>query len=425
MALETQTQQKQIVIKAIDSLGRRVTPADVATKTGLPILVATSELNKVATETGGHLEVSKQGDVAYTFAPAFQTAYLATGIKKSLLSIWNGIFSVGFFLLRISFGIMLIVSFLLVVVLVIAVILYSSRDGDRDGGDNFSGFHFGFFDYLILRDLLWWGTYSSTRTYPYEVTEYRDPYGRDKPKSNFLFDVFSFLFGDGNPNARIEEKKWKLIAQLIRRNNGVVTAEQLAPYTGSHPRNEDGVLPVLVRFDGKPEVTEKGDIVYLFPSLQVSADQKRDEDLPQQLKENEWTFTGPQVGSLVPVYMLAGFNFFGSWWLVSQLPKLSTIIPGIAPLVMAIAIYGTLFLVVPFVRWIVLGVINHGIDERNQARLAYAEGMRDPQPALLEKLADAKKLAISKRTVGKDDIVYTTERDALEQKFEQEFDARP
>ncbi len=40
----TQNKRKGIVLKAVDSLGRRVTAADVAAKTGLPVLVAQAEL---------------------------------------------------------------------------------------------------------------------------------------------------------------------------------------------------------------------------------------------------------------------------------------------------------------------------------------------------------------------------------------------
>ena len=55
-----------------------------------------------------------------------------------------------------------------------------------------------------------------------------------------------------------------MVAQLIRNQGGVVTAEQLAPYTGADPKNEDGALPVLVRFNGFPEVTDEGFILVHF-----------------------------------------------------------------------------------------------------------------------------------------------------------------
>lgn len=421
-----QTQEKKIVIKAINELGRRVTPADVAAKTGLPILVATSELNKIAAETEGHLEVATTGDIAYRFNAGFQAAYLARGMQKALLQFGQKAFSIGYFLLRVSFGIMLILSAIAVIVLIIAIALASQR-GDRDddggfGGGFGGGFHFSFFDYLILRDLLYWGMYTTTSPsgrYDVRTTDRRQAY-RGRRKSNFLFDCFSFLFGDGNPNANIEERKWQLVAQAIKRNNGVMTAEQLAPYTGADPRNEDGVLPVLARFDGRPEVTEKGDIIYLFPSLQVSAANAEGEKLPLYLAEARWPFTGPDTGSLVPVYLLAAFNFLGSWWLMSQV----FIVPALAPLLVVLVTYGTLFVLVPLIRWLFLQSINKGIAARNEKRAAYAEALREPSSALLRKLDTARSYAIGEKKIGTGDIVYTTERDALEQKFEQEIDSR-
>ncbi len=257
------------------------------------------------------MEVATTGDVAYKFNPGFQNAYLAKGIARFFQVAGKKFFDIAYFLVRISFGIMLILSVLAVIFIFIAIMLYSNRGGDNDRDDyGGGGFHFGFFDYLILRDLLTWGAYS-TAGQPQNQQQRRR-------KSNFLFDCFSFLFGDGNPNADIEERKWTLIANAIRDHGGVITAEQLAPYTGASPTDEDAVLPTLVRFDGKPEVTEEGGIVYTFPSMQVSATTRDSHVSAPFLKEMRWLFVGPQAGSLIMVYALAGFNFLGTWWLFLQ-----------------------------------------------------------------------------------------------------------
>lgn len=47
---------------------------------------------------------------------------------------------------------------------------------------------------------------------------------------SFIESVYSFVFGDGDPNFNLEERRYRQIAQLIRENGGAVTAEQLAPY---------------------------------------------------------------------------------------------------------------------------------------------------------------------------------------------------
>jgi hypothetical protein len=74
-----------------------------------------------------------------------------------------------------------------------------------------------------------------------------------------------------------------MAAQMIRDNKGAVTAEQLAPYCdapepdemGSAYVDESFVLPIVTQLDGEPRVTEDGDIIYVFPDLQVSASTSR------------------------------------------------------------------------------------------------------------------------------------------------------
>lgn len=47
---------------------------------------------------------------------------------------------------------------------------------------------------------------------------------------NLLEAIFSFLFGDGDPNWNLEQRRIRAIASLIRHNNYVVVAEQVRPY---------------------------------------------------------------------------------------------------------------------------------------------------------------------------------------------------
>lgn len=428
------TAEKEQVIKAVNDLGRRVTAADVATKTGMPLLKATTVLNQVAAETNGHLQVSTAGDVAYTFDAGFQNVYLAQGLKKTVQEIADKFFKVGFYLLRISFGIGLILSFIIIVVLIIAIILFAQKAGsdDRDGG--FGGFgDMDFFGWMMLRNFFFWGpSYPVYTTYgyndydrPYELYD-RSTTRQPETENNFFMNCFSFLFGDGPPNLNLEERKWQLIAQIIKQNNGVVTAEQLAPYTGSDPANEDGMLPVLVRFDGKPEVTETGNIVYTFPTLQVTAKQAMSfAPLPMYLREFDWEFTSVSGSALVPVFLLAGLNFAGAIFLVTH-----TYIPILAAfsgLVHLLAIYGTLFLVVPTVRWAILKMLNINIEKRNEERSKYAQILQNPSSELLKKLAEARNYRIGEKTVSADDLVYTTEKDVIDQDFNHEdrdFDAQ-
>lgn len=414
------TAEKQKVLSAVKDLKFRVTVADVAAKTGLPILVANQELNRIAAETDGHLQVSTTGDIAYSFSRGFESRYASKGLQRTLEQIAKKILEIGYFLVRISFGIMLILSLITIVVLILIVLKGNSRSDDRDRGGG-GGIDFDFFDYLLLRDLLWWGTYSGSGR------DYNEPYRRknQRKKGNFLFNCFSFLFGDGNPNAQIEERKWTLIAQVIKEHKGVVTSEQLAPYVGHEPKNEDGVLPVLVRFNGIPVVSDTGNIVYTFPELQVTAGKEEGGGLPAFLREWPWQFTNVPAEALIPVWILAAVNFFGAWFLQFNV-MYSSELWALRGLVAVLAAYGTLFVLIPISRWFVLQQLNARIESRNSKKHQYATMLEQPSDELKKKLTEAKEQSIKLKTIEKSDVIYTTEKDALEQEFENEgFDASP
>lgn len=438
--MATQTKERKQILKAISDLKLKVTPSDIASKTGLPILKVTQELNQIATDTAAHLQVSDKGDIAYHFRANIQAAYMAKGLKRVFDKFFAKTLEILFFIIRISFGIMLIVSLIIISVLIIFLIIVMSQRGSNDrqggfGGFGGGGFHFGFFDYLILRDLIYWGTASSYRS-RYSLNE---PTIRRPDRGNFLFNVYSFLFGDGNPNKNLEERKWAMIAEVIRNSGGVVTAEQLAPYTGADPSDEDAVLPVLTRFDGRPEVTDTGNIVYAFPSLQVTTQVSELKSLPSYLKEFEWKFSNVPDGGLTPVFILGGANFFGSLFLLnvataSVIDEISGMMVAspLAPftsLIVCLLIYGTIFLVVPLIRYIVQEQLNKKITGRNTARKRNAQALENPSQEFITKLKEASALKMDKRILTDDNTVYDTRKDDIDQNYkddlEKKFDASP
>ncbi len=399
------TKEKKIVIKAINKLGRRVSPADIATNTGLPIAAATLALNQIASQTSGHLQVSAAGDIAYQFPIGYQSAYISSGIKRLIEKFGQRLFQIGFFLLRISFGIMLILSLLTIVLVFFIIISASSRSKDND---DFI-IDLDFFDWMILQDLLFW---QFDPVY-YDVGGIK----RANPsKTNFLYSCFSFLFGDGNPNINLEERRWHAIAELIRQKQGAVTAEQLAPYTGSDPNNEDAVLPTLVRFDGRPTVTDSGNIVYLFPALQAKAAKETANQLPPYLNIFPWQFSQAETGALIWVMVLAAVNFLGSWYLYIWAAQYISF-AYLSPLLLVLVIYGTLFVAIPLIRYTVIQFINKGIDEGNKLRQKYAAQVSNPDTRLTKKLAEAEQMLLASRQIKAENIIYDTQKDVLEQEF--------
>mmetsp|Transcript_63067 Transcript_63067/g.73782 ORF Transcript_63067/g.73782 Transcript_63067/m.73782 type:complete len:390 (-) Transcript_63067:386-1555(-) len=118
---------------------------------------------------------------------------------------------------------------------------------------------------------------------------YYSPYSRggavavndpnEEQEMGFLEAVFSYVFGDGDPNRELDSKRLQLASTMIRENNGAVTAEQLAPFCDDAPLpgndqlnvDESFVLPIVSKLDGVPSVTDDGTIVYVFSELQTSA----------------------------------------------------------------------------------------------------------------------------------------------------------
>ncbi|GLT72964.1 hypothetical protein SLA2020_448550 [Shorea laevis] len=251
---------------------RRVTIGDVASRAGLKLNEAQKALQALAADTNGFLEVSDEGDVLYVFPKDYRVKLAAKSFRFKIEPVIEKTKATAEYLVRVSFGTALVASIILVYTTIIAVLASGSRSeedsrGRRGGRAYDSGFTF----YINPLDLFW----------------YWDPYyykrrqiEKDDGKMNFIESIFSVVFGDGDPNQGIEEERWKLIGQYIASNGGVVTAEELAPYldveTAEGTTNDESyILPVLLRFDGQPEIDEEGNILYRFPSLQRTASSQR------------------------------------------------------------------------------------------------------------------------------------------------------
>jgi len=279
------------VLAAVEKAGGRVTVQDVAALAGVDLLTAQKGLVKLAALVEGDLEVGKDGDLVYNFPRNFRTALRTRSITQQAKELWIKVWPSLFYATRVSFGLCLVLS----IVLVFATITFAgsaSQEGDRDDdrrrerGGGFGGgmgMYFGPspFDFFMYRPYGYYYGYGGQRQR-----------GRDEGapvEMGFLESCFSYIFGDGNPNVGLEEVRYTEIAGVIRRSGGAVVAEQLAPYldvpapkdptgyamSGGGPLtavvDESFVLPVLTRLNGRPEVTAEGEIVYVFPDLMTTA----------------------------------------------------------------------------------------------------------------------------------------------------------
>jgi len=413
------------IMQAVEQLGYRVTVGDVAAKAGLDVNFAQRELLTLASEAGGNLQVAESGDIAYLFPNNFRDILRNKFLRLQLQEWWQKIWRILFYLIRISFGIVLVASILLIFV-AITILLSSGSDnngggGGEGGGGGGRGGGFFFFPYF-WNDLIWIFYWNHDEPY----YQQRSRLTGQKPQMSFLEAVFSFIFGDGNPNHNLEERKWSDIATAIRNNRGAVVAEQIAPYLenlgqGYAREYEEYMLPALARFDGRPEVSPQGQIVYHFPQLQTTATERNSEPVAAYLREMLWRFSNASSGQIMLAAGLGAVNLVGALVLGNLLSN-SAIASGFIGFVSAIyptiLIYGVGFLAIPLIRYFWIQWKNSRIEARNQERQQRAMLLNEPDANLLQKLAYAREFAAENVLTG-EDLAYTTETELTQQELEQ------
>ncbi|MBD2175959.1 hypothetical protein H6F42_03370 [Pseudanabaena sp. FACHB-1998] len=413
------------VMEAVEKLNYRVTIGDVAAQSGLDLNTAQREILALASETGGNLQVAESGEIAYKFAPNFRQILVSRSFWLQVQEWLKGVWKWVFYAIRISFGILLIVSIVIVVLGIIAATIAlnsqkgNDRDDRRDSRDNGGG---GF---------IWLGGWGNPFGNPFIMF---DPYyyeperirQRDPDEIGFLESVFSFLFGDGNPNSDLEERRWREIATMIRSNNGVVVAEQIAPYLDETSRLEGDeyfVIPVLSKFNGFPEVSDAGTLAYKFPDLQKVASERKAKTTSSYLQEKLWKFSQAPQGKIALAIGLGIFYLVASLYLGSLIndPRLAKSLVGFLGFIKAaygfLLGYAVLFLSTPAVRYFVLQYLNGGISDRNQKRAARAEQLKNASSTLREKLDFARTFAMKQEAIDQSNLAYTTEQDLADQEY--------
>ena len=439
-------EQRLRLVDAIYDAGRKVTVGDVVQRTGLSAGAVAVSLRDLAFQCKAHILVDSSGNVAYRFKYGFhrQIRIPLAAIMRFLWQLPGSIYTA---LMRIAFGIMLtLLSGVFILPLVLFAIAKSVFDfvNLRDQPDE----RYGILDLKNWPRLLG----GALRT---EIKHA----GKVVP-SNIFLDCYSFVFGDGDPNPDLEERKWQKLAKLIQRNNGVLICEQLAPYLGRSPQ-EDDMIPVMVRFDGTPEVTESGELVYLFPhaSIHFAKDVEKNEsqltDDVDYLQERNWSLTGISIASKTWIGFLALANALGIFMLlvcacyhsvaykVMVMPIVLFLEQHLLWLWRAmIAIFhlvgfwgtigGTLFLIVlvpclfllswffvvyPPARFLLNQIRNIPIWLRNRQRRSLALALSAPAEKLTLKLKKAQDHAPVKIQINEDHPLFDSSKDSLEQQF--------
>ena len=235
----------QKVIDAVESINssnqQYVIASDVAAKAGVSLSQARKDLTALASLTQGNVAVSNDGELLYSFPPSIPSALSTQSAKYKAIQTFRKVWPTLFWLIRISFGVALLASVLAIfsTIFFLSSTSSSSDDNDNRRRSNGPGMRMGggFYD-------PWWGP-SPFDAFYYRPYGYYGAYGRRDSRPDemgFLESVFSYIFGDGDPNGNLEERRLQLASNVIRENGGAVTAEQLAPFCDAEkdPSYEEG-----------------------------------------------------------------------------------------------------------------------------------------------------------------------------------------
>ena len=377
-------------------------------------------LLSLAVASGAQLRVADDGNVTYVFPAQLRRLLLARSWRLRFAACLRKVWSLLFWMIRCSFGVVLVV---LVVVISLLVLLLGLAFfwAEDDAANALLSIVGGAFELIIrivvavLTDQFWNG---SPGRFP-SADEQSPP-----QRVAFLESVYSVLFGDGDPNKALEARRWQRIGGFLRYRGGVVIAEDLAPLLDletppSAAKADQGMLPVLLHFDGRPQVTERGDLLYSFPSLQHRPEEASSspqahsivDDASLPLRERRIAFTHANNEQRW-TYGILVLSLFGlSLLLLNWSLPLSAVLVGIAFFGLG---YSLLLLALPLLRWFGWRRANAAIHQRNRWRQQWADWAQLHRDDLVSKRLEAARWRKSLARIS-DGMVYTTEQDLLTQ----------
>jgi hypothetical protein len=431
--------------EAIARRGGRVTLGDVAGDAGLSLGAAEAALRALAADAAASLQVSPDGEIVYAFERNFAAGIRARSLRLRAEPALEKAAEVAGYVGRLAFGTALISS-VLVAFSALAVISASGRDDRRGGRGGGGGMVFGGGPRLWFSptDILWyWDPWAWRRRQAFRAAAVAAGGDGSEAGIGFLEAIFSFVFGDGDPNGAYERARWEALGRAVAARGGVVAAEELAPFLDLAPEqaarlrrgggavvDESWVLPALARLGGSPEVDAAGRILYRFPALQRtgSAAAAAYPTAPAAL-EARWEMTAASPAQRFGVVALGVANLVGVAALASALAVPANYyalargglgwVPATLPLLQA---YAATFFAIPAVRWLFNGRRNAAIDARNAARREALAALARPNAELAAKLQRAEALA-ERRVVSERDAVYRSDRPLEAQPVDLEADA--
>jgi hypothetical protein len=299
-----------------------MTIADMAAKTALPLERIRDLIPRAADEYNARLQVSESGEILYSFPGGFKSRYRGFGpafsrFAEKAVSALKTFFAAAF---KAWIMVMLVGYFVLFILIALAAVVFaaaasaSGKDRDRRSSGGLGSAYvlsrmmdmiFRFWFYRSLMNAGYSGSYN--RGYNRKRGD-----GDERP---LYKKVFSFVFGEGDPNRGWAEKEAMEVIGYIRKKNGVISLPELAILTGlDFQRAEREILSYCVKYGGMPEATEDGTVVYRFDSLLLSSE-KTSARNAVSLK-NPWKFSANKDSANTAFTLINFVNLgFGGYFL--------------------------------------------------------------------------------------------------------------
>ncbi|MFW6234649.1 MAG: hypothetical protein ACOC4I_04665, partial [Spirochaetota bacterium] len=258
---------EQRLVKTLKKRRREATIADLVTETGLPTYQVEEQIKRIVNDYRGHLKVTESGEILYHFPDGMKNqvhgagprakrflrkvASVAGRVLKTAFKVWTMVMLVGYF----------VVFVLLIVLAFVASMAAQAKGGGDSGGGRGRVGGFGSF-YLTTR-LMQMSMYLWLYSGGHPDSRGRKP--RERPLHQ---SVFAFIFGDGDPAAEWDQRERRAFLAYLRAAKGVSTVEDLMRLTGRSYNDSQQLLNRLaLEFEGEPDVTESGTLIYRFDQV--------------------------------------------------------------------------------------------------------------------------------------------------------------
>ena len=286
------------------------TAADICAVTALPLSTVREFLPKAADEYSGHLRVTESGEILYHFPNGFKSVYrgLGASLKKAAEKFAYYFKKTLAFLFKVWIMVMLIGYFLLFIAIAIAAVVISiaSRSEGKDRRGGFGGFYL--FDLLIR---LWLYSDLTRRDYNYN-------YGRAKKENKRPMHkaIFSFVFGEDDPNRNWDEQLNKSLISFLLANKGVISLPEYMVFSGEDSLEaEKSILALCSKYSGSPEATEDGTIVYRFDEIFLRSDSVNNNEQLVGLQQLKKFSSNSKTMNVAFILINAVNMIFGSYFL--------------------------------------------------------------------------------------------------------------